>query len=142
MEPITIDPAEPESFEELRSIYDAAVASAAVLRDAMIARRAPYDEQIAAIEARWALENSELIKEEQAQSSLAELTEQELRNAILAAYKLDPTNKQVAPHLALSIQARKEVLITDSDKMQRWAEAHPDFLIHEPNLKAIKDAAK
>jgi len=140
MDPVTIDPAEPESFEELRSVYDAAVTSAAVLRSAMIEARAPYDEQIARIEARWALENAELIKEEQEQSNLAELAEQELRAAILAAYKLDPSNKQVAPHLNLSVQARKEVLITDEKVMAEWLKSNTGFMT--PDLTAIKKAAK
>ena len=133
---------EPESFEELRAVYDAAVESAASLRNAITQLRAPYDEEIARIEERWFLENSELLKEEAAQAHLAQLTEQELRKAILAAYAMDRTNKQIAPHLGLSVQARKEFVIINPTKMREWAEAHTDFLINEPDEKAIKEAAK
>lgn len=133
---------EPESFEELRQQFDNAVESAASLRTAMTELRAPYDEEIERIEARWMLENSELVKEEEAQTQLARKLEADLRKAILAAYELDKTNKQIAPHLGLSVQARKELVITNEEAMRAWAEAHPEFMIHEPDEKAIKEAAK
>src|SRR5262249_39913243 len=133
---------EPQSFEELRRRYDQAVVTSASLIAAITEKRAPYDEQIAAIEARWALENAELLNEEDQAALAARQAEGDLAKAILAAYALDPTCKQVAPHLLLSIQARKEVVITDEEKLRAWAEAHPDFMVHEPDEKAIKDAAK
>src|SRR5262245_7746639 len=133
---------EPQSFEELRRRYDEAVATSASLIAAITEKRAPYDEQIAAIEARWALENAELLNEEDHAALAARQAEADLRKAILEAYALDPTCKQVAPHLALSVRALKDVVITDETKMREWAEAHPDFMIYEPDLKAIKDLAK
>src|SRR5262249_20673023 len=133
---------EPQSFEELRRRYDQAVVTSASLIAAITEKRAPYDEQIAAIEARWALENAELLNEEDQAALAARQAEVDLPKAILADYALDPTCKQVAPHLLLSIQARKEVVITDEEKMHEWAKAHPDFIIIEPDMKAIKDAAK
>src|SRR5215831_15547186 len=106
---------EPQSFEELRRRYDEAVATSVSLIAAITEKRAPYDEQIAAIEARWALENAELLNAEDQAALAARQAEVDLRKAILEAYALDPTVKQVAPHLLLSVQVRKEPVITDSD---------------------------
>jgi hypothetical protein len=131
------------SFEELRARYDAALTTVTSLSAALIEKRAPYDEQIAAIETKWLLENAELIKEEEAAAREAKEAETVLRDAIVTAYRHDPSTKQVAPHLALSVQARKEVVITNKEKLAEWLETHPDFMIPAaPDIKTIKEAAK
>src|SRR5262249_5226707 len=83
---------EPESFEELRERYDDARESAASLGLALREKRAQYNEQIAAIEASWAREQAELIREETRAAEAAEAAEAALRNAILEAYALDPSS--------------------------------------------------
>src|SRR5262249_28907397 len=80
--------------------------------------------------------------EEDRAALVARQAEADLRKAILDAYALDPTIKQVAPHLSLSVRALQEVVITDEEKMREWAEAHPDFMIFEPDLTAVKDLAE
>lgn len=133
---------EPGSLEHLRARFDASRSTAAELDQALKEKRVAYDLQKEEIEQRWLAENSELISASYEADVAAEDAESDLRKAILVEFEKDPNNKQVAPSLKLSVQVRSEPTITDKDKMTAWAIAHPDFMINEPDLKAIKDAAK
>src|SRR5262249_28256166 len=126
--------------EEMRRRYDETAQSAATLAVALIEKRAPYDELIAEIEARWAGENAELIQNADKAATAAQDAEGALRKAILTAYELDKTNKQIAPHLKLSVRVPTEVIITDEKQMNEWLKANTGFL--SPDMPAIKKAAK